>query len=80
MEKLLRNFLCLKILQEWSTMKDEMIPRLTPLPGKVYGLGVHERVLRFASNNFAKQSDGKGVLVGGCWSNVEPLALAPPLL
>ena len=60
-------------------MKDEMIPRLTPLPGKVYGL-VHERALRFASNNFAKQSDGKGVLVGGCRSNVEPLALAPPLL
>ena len=52
-------------------MKDEMIPRLTPLPGKVYGVGVHERALRFASNNFAKQSDGKGVLLvgGGQTSN-----------
>ena len=68
---LLRNFLCLKILLEWSTMKDEMIPRLTPLPGKVYGVGVHERALRFGSNNFAKQSDGKGVLLvgGGQTSN-----------
>ena len=72
MEKLPRNFLCLKILQEWSTMKDEMIPRLTPLPGKVYGVGVHERVLRFAANNFAKQSEEKGFWLVGAGQTSNP--------